>query len=139
MNPPLDPRRIKLLDPAVVAVLKTKTPAERVAAGFAIHERVRLRQVGHFRRLHPEWADEAVECAAGRRLLLVSLNEPLRTILRSLDNFRERGSPRQFEGVVDLLQTRRDAIDPPEVEFFARFYGVLDLWQAVLQRGDSAA
>lgn len=139
MNPPLDPRRIKLLDPAVVAMLKTKTPAERLAAGFAITERVRLRQVGHFRRLHPEWTDEAVERAAGRRLLLVSLNEPLRTILRSLDNFRERGSPRQLDGVVELLKTRRDAIDPPEVEFFARYYGVLDLWQAVLQRVDSAA
>ena len=58
MNPPLDPRRIELLDPVIVAILKTKSPAEKLAMAFEIRERARLRQVAHFRSLHPHWTDD---------------------------------------------------------------------------------
>ena len=139
MNAVPDPRRIKRLDPAVVAILKTKTPAEKLAMAFEIRERARLRQVAHVRSLHPQWTNDEVERSAAKRMLLISLNEPTRTIIRSLSNFRERGSARQFAVVSDLLKTPGDAIHRSEVEFFATFYGVLDIWQAILQRIDSAA
>ena len=69
MDTPVDPRRIERLDPAVIAMLRTKTPAERLAMGFASHDLVRLRLAGHFRTLHPEWTDEDVQDAIARRFL----------------------------------------------------------------------
>ena len=58
MNSPLDPRRIELFDPAMVAILKAKTPAEKLAMAFDIRERARLRLVAHFQLLHPHWTDD---------------------------------------------------------------------------------
>lgn len=67
-NPPLN-LRIERLDPAIVAILRKKTPAERLAMAFASHRMVKLRLAGHFRTLHPEWTDEQVQDAIARRLL----------------------------------------------------------------------
>jgi hypothetical protein len=69
MNQPIDPRRIELLDPEVVAILKTKTPAEKLAMAFDSNKLVRLRLAGHFRTLHPDWTDAEVDAAIARRVL----------------------------------------------------------------------
>lgn len=69
MHPPLDPRRIELLDPTVVAILKTKTPAEKLAMAFASNRLVRLRLAGHFRTIHPDWSDSEVNAAVARRVV----------------------------------------------------------------------
>ena len=66
---PLDPERIELLDKAVITLLQSKTPAERLEMGFAAHRMVRLRLAGHFRTLHPEWTAEEVQAAVAGRLL----------------------------------------------------------------------
>ena len=51
MNAPLDSRRIELLDPDVVAILKTKTPAEKLAMAFDAHgNRIAGRSSSH--RIH---------------------------------------------------------------------------------------
>ena len=138
MNAVPDPRRIELLDPAIVVILKTKTPAEKLAMAFEIRERARLRQVAHFRSLHPQWTDDQVERSAAKRMLLVALNEPTRTIIRLLVNVRERGFRSQIESVEAQLRALARAIERSEVEFFATFFSVLDIWQAIVARIDSA-
>ena len=69
MNPPLDPRRIELLDPEVVTLLKRKSPAEKLAMAFESNRLVRLRLTGHFQTTHPEWTDAEVTAAVARRIL----------------------------------------------------------------------
>ena len=69
MNKPLDPSRIELLDPQVVAILKTKSPAEKLAMAFESNRLVRLRLEGHFRTTHPEWTDAEITAAIARRVL----------------------------------------------------------------------
>lgn len=61
MRQPIDPARIELLDPAMVQVLKNKTPAERLAMVFASNRTMRLRLEGHLRTHHPDWADERIQ------------------------------------------------------------------------------
>jgi hypothetical protein len=60
---------IELLDPAVVEVLRRKTPTERVAMIFAANRTMRLRLEGHLRTKHPEWDDEMVMREIARRML----------------------------------------------------------------------
>ncbi len=68
MNPPLDPRRIELLDPAIVAILKTKTPAEKLAMVFDAHQFAFDVQFSQIRAAHPEWSINDVRDAVVRRL-----------------------------------------------------------------------
>ena len=68
MNPPLDPRRIELLDPAIVAILKTKTPAEKLAMVFDAHQFAFDVQCCQIRAAHPEWSISDVRDAVVRRL-----------------------------------------------------------------------
>lgn len=69
MKKPLDPSRIELLDPQVVAILKTKSPAEKLAMAFESNKLVRLRLERHFRTIHPEWSDAQIAAAIARRVL----------------------------------------------------------------------
>ena len=66
---PFDLRRIERLDPTIIAMLKSKTPAERLAMAFASHRMVRQRLAGHFRTLHPEWTNDEIQEAIARRFL----------------------------------------------------------------------
>lgn len=68
MNAPLDPRRIELLAPEVIAILKTKTPAEKLAMAFDSNRLVRLRIAGHLRMQHPAWSDAEIQSAVLKRL-----------------------------------------------------------------------
>lgn len=49
MKPTIDPNRIELLDPEIVKILQSKTPAERLAMVFAANRTMRLRLEGHLR------------------------------------------------------------------------------------------
>ena len=66
----IDPRRIEILDEAVVEVLRRKTPAERVALGLEAERTMRLMLEMHLRSEHPDWNDEQIaqEIARRRRL-----------------------------------------------------------------------
>jgi len=66
----IDPRRIEILDEAVVEVLRRKTPAERVALGLEAERTMRLMLKTHLRSEHPDWNDEQIaqEIARRRRL-----------------------------------------------------------------------
>ena len=68
-NRTLNPRHVEIPDAEVIALMKSKTPAERLEMAFASHRLVRLRLAGHFRTLHPEWNDEDVEKAIAGRFL----------------------------------------------------------------------
>ena len=68
-NRTLNPRHVEIPDAEVIALMKSKTPAERLEMAFASHRLVRLRLAGHFRTLHPEWTDEDVEKAIAGRFL----------------------------------------------------------------------
>jgi hypothetical protein len=57
---PIDPRRIELLDPVVAAILRRKTPAEKLQAAFDSNEFVREVMAAGIRRQHPTWTAEEV-------------------------------------------------------------------------------
>jgi hypothetical protein len=59
---------VELLDPAMVQVLRRKTPTERVAMIFAANRTMRLRLEGHLRSRHPDWDDQAVMQEIARRM-----------------------------------------------------------------------
>ncbi len=68
MNPPIDPSQIELPDERVVAILRSKTIAERAAIVFESNRTYRLRLAGHFRTRHPDWAEEQIAAAVARRM-----------------------------------------------------------------------
>ena len=67
MNAVPDPRRIELLDPAIVVILKTKTPAEKLAMVFDAHQFAFDVQCSQFRAAHPDWSDHDSRMAVVRR------------------------------------------------------------------------
>lgn len=65
----IDPRRIEVLDPVMVEVLRTKTPAEKVAMIGEANRTMRLLLEAHFRSNHPDWDDAQISAAIARRML----------------------------------------------------------------------
>jgi hypothetical protein len=65
----IDPRRIEVVDDDVVRFLRDKTPAERIAIGFAANRTVRLVIEGALRSDHPDWNDARVKAEVARRML----------------------------------------------------------------------
>jgi len=66
---PIKQQSIELLDDAMVDVLRTKTPTERLAVAFDCNRLVRLRLEGHFATRHPDWTPEQIAAAIADRLL----------------------------------------------------------------------
>jgi hypothetical protein len=69
MKRPIDVGRIEILDPAIVRILRSKTPAERLAMVFAANRTMRLRLEGHLRTHHPEWTDQQIQGESAKRML----------------------------------------------------------------------
>lgn len=65
-----DLNRIELLDDAMVQVLRTKTPAERIAMGLDCNHTARLRIEGHLRSEHPDWSDSQIAAEIAGRMSL---------------------------------------------------------------------
>jgi hypothetical protein len=68
MNPPLDPRRIELLDPEVVAMLKAKSPAEKMEMAFEVQKLARGVLLSRIRSQHPEWTPLEIDEAVAQRM-----------------------------------------------------------------------
>jgi len=68
MNPPLDPRRIELLDPEVVAMLKAKSPAEKLEMAFKIQKFTRGVLFSRIRSQHPDWTETEIGKAVAQRM-----------------------------------------------------------------------
>lgn len=61
--------QIEVIDPRVLAALRERTPAERIAIGFAAHRFVRERIGCQLRADHPTWSAEQIDAEIARRLL----------------------------------------------------------------------
>ncbi|HEY5316258.1 MAG TPA: hypothetical protein VIK18_27260 [Pirellulales bacterium] len=70
MKLPLDPRKIEMLDEAMVSLLRAKSLVQRLAMGFDCNRTARLVIAGHLRTLRPDWPEEQVQAEVARRMLL---------------------------------------------------------------------
>jgi hypothetical protein len=64
----LDPGQIEVVDEAVAAILRMKTPAERVAMAADANRTARYLMAGGIRLRHPEWSDEQIAAEVVRRM-----------------------------------------------------------------------
>lgn len=64
----LDDGQIEVVTPALAAVLRTKTPAERIAMVSAANKTARLRLEGHLRSRHPTWPDARITREVAERM-----------------------------------------------------------------------
>lgn len=65
-------QRMEVVSDEVAAILRRKTPAERVAMALDLNRLVRLRIEGHLRSLHTDWNDDQIAAEVARRMLLGS-------------------------------------------------------------------
>ncbi len=65
----LDAGQIEVVDEAVAAILRTKTPAQRLAMGFAANRTARMLIAGGIRRDHPDWTAAQVKAEVARRMM----------------------------------------------------------------------
>ena len=72
---------IKLLDDAMVEVLRRKTPAARVAMVFDANRTMRLRLEAYLRWRHPDWDTPTVMREIARRMLREDEVQPRRTLM----------------------------------------------------------
>jgi len=65
----LDKGQIEVVDDAMTAVLKRKTPAERIRIGFTLRSSAHEMLTVHIRKTHPDWDSKRVEQEVARRFL----------------------------------------------------------------------
>ncbi|MBS0205345.1 MAG: hypothetical protein JSS49_20770 [Planctomycetes bacterium] len=68
MDQPIATHRIELLDPEVVAMLKMKTPAQRLQIAFAMQRFARAVLFSRIRSQHSGWTDEEIDTAVAKRM-----------------------------------------------------------------------
>jgi Rv0078B-related antitoxin len=69
MSQTIDPRNIEIIDDALAAVLRNKTPAERIAMAADANETARKLAAAGIRHDHPDWSQRDVESEVARRML----------------------------------------------------------------------
>ena len=69
MNPPRDILRFEVIDDDMAALLRRKTPAQRLASAHAMWRYARDRTDVLLRRQHPEWTDAQLKAEMRRRML----------------------------------------------------------------------
>jgi hypothetical protein len=62
------PKNIETPDDRVVEILRSKTPAERLAIGLAMWSSARRMLLSLISQEHPDWDDDRVSQEAARRL-----------------------------------------------------------------------
>ena len=68
MSRPIDPRNIEVVERELAAILRTKTPAERIEMVFAANRTARMLAAAGIRNQHPDWSDAEVELEVVRRV-----------------------------------------------------------------------
>jgi hypothetical protein len=71
----LDIRRVEIIEDQVAAVLRSKTPAERLRIGFNIWMSARRMLLSHIKHSHPDWSQLQVENEVARRFLHGSVED----------------------------------------------------------------
>jgi hypothetical protein len=61
--------RVERLAPEIVAILRTKTSAERLEMAYAMHAFARERLASHLRFAHGDWTDQQIASEVSRRML----------------------------------------------------------------------
>jgi hypothetical protein len=69
MSQSIDPRNIEVVDDDLAAVLRQKTPAERIAMAADANETARKLAAAGIRHDHPDWSQRDVEREVARRML----------------------------------------------------------------------
>jgi hypothetical protein len=69
MQRKVDIGRIEILEPEMVELLRSKTPAEKLEMVFAMNRTMRLRLEGHLRTMHADWSDQEIAAEVARRML----------------------------------------------------------------------
>jgi len=64
----IDPRRIEVVDDRIAAILKAKSPTERLAMASAAHVYGVETTAHTIRRRHPDWDEARVHAEVVRRL-----------------------------------------------------------------------
>jgi len=59
---------VEMMDPMMVEVMRSKTPAERLAIAFRMWRSVRVMLRGVLQQEHPEWSDEMTNQEIARRI-----------------------------------------------------------------------
>ncbi len=65
---PTDPRRWEMVDDAMAAILRQKTPAQRLAMVFDMAEFVRTMIQSNLAATHPDWTPERIQRETARRV-----------------------------------------------------------------------
>lgn len=65
----LDDGQIEVVDHAVAAILRTKTPAEKIAMVGEAHRTAKVLIAAGVRRMNPEWSDAEIQNEVSRRLI----------------------------------------------------------------------
>ncbi len=68
MSGEIDPRRIEVVDKDLAAVLRRKSPIEKVAMIDAANRTARMLAAAGIRYQHPNWTDEQVHAEVIRRV-----------------------------------------------------------------------
>ena len=63
-----DAYRVERMDEATLQMLRSKSPAERLAIAFDCNRAMRLRLEGHIRTRHPDWDAAQVAAEVARRM-----------------------------------------------------------------------
>ena len=69
---PRDPTKVEVVDDSVAAVLRDKTPAQRVEMAFRAQSFARLLTAAGVKSRHPDWNAEEIEREVARVWLLGS-------------------------------------------------------------------
>lgn len=68
MSRMIDPRNIEVVDGDLAAILRKKSPAERIEMVFAANRTARMLASAGIRHQHPDWSDEQIGCEVVRRV-----------------------------------------------------------------------
>jgi len=69
MSRPIDPRNIEVIDDDLAAVLRRKTPGERIQMIGDANDTARLLAASGVRHAHPDWTIKDVQYEVARRML----------------------------------------------------------------------
>ena len=64
---------------------------------------------------------------------------PEDAIIKKMEYFREGGSEKHLRDIAGVLKTSGSEIDLDYIEHWATAFGLLDIWQAILQRVNSSS
>jgi hypothetical protein len=68
----IEPRRIEIMDPQMLAIWRKKSSAESLAIGLRMWDYGRQRMEASVRWQYPDWTDEQVKREVSRRFLAES-------------------------------------------------------------------